>query len=116
MLTALQPHRRKQHDIQRVALQGAEKRGSYMAKVTEPLVPQSEWAGAQREAVLELIWRYTHADYKGIAGEVWEKNQGRRTIVVNRNGGSALTLLDDLSADDINIRLDYINYKLGFKK
>jgi hypothetical protein len=51
-----------------------------------------------REAKLNLIYRHTHRDYKG-------SGKGpARTILVYR-GGTALVLLDNLTEDEINLKL-----------
>ncbi|MGT2457653.1 hypothetical protein ACU4GI_32645 [Cupriavidus basilensis] len=57
-------------------------------------------ADLTREQKLTLIYRHTHADYKGKAGERWGEDAGKRTIVVNR-GGSTLSLLDHLTDAEI---------------
>ena len=64
-----------------------------------------------REEKLELIWNTTPDDYRGIAGasnpDAWQaQDRGKRTILVNGGGaGTILTLLEDLSDDQIAERL-----------
>lgn len=74
--------------------------------------PRGTWVGKDRDAILKLIYKYTHADFKGMSGERWgEGKQGYPTIVVNHNGSTALMLLQDLSDEQINSRLEYVAYR-----
>jgi len=67
-----------------------------------------------REEKLEAIWNSTHPDFKGIAGEAnpdaWpNEHHGKRTILVNGGKcGTVLKLLEDLSDDEIDIRMPAI--------
>lgn len=85
------------------------------SNITEPLVPRDDWAGKERKMILRLIWKFTHADYKGITGERWGVDNGRRSVLIGRRGASVLVLLDDLTAEEINSKLSYINFKLGIR-
>jgi hypothetical protein len=64
-----------------------------------------------RERKLDLIWSRTHADFRGIAGEVnptgWSpEHLGQRTILVYETGvGTVLKLLDHLTDDEIAAKL-----------
>lgn len=64
-----------------------------------------------RERKLDLIWSRTHADFRGIAGEVnptgWSPaHLGQRTILVYEPGvGTVLKLLDHLTDDEIAAKL-----------
>lgn len=60
-----------------------------------------------RKAKLALIYRWTHSDYKGRAGEQWgEADRGKPTLLVNR-GGTCLVLLENLTDEEINNKLPY---------
>lgn len=86
-------------------------------KIGYPIKPQSAWEGPEREAVLELIWKFTHADFKDHAGSMWgPAHVGKQTIMVSHRGGCALCLLEDLSSDEINSRLRYINFRLAARR
>jgi len=56
---------------------------------------------------LEHIWSATHDEYRGYAGERWlPQFRGKRTILVyGRRGGTILTLLEELSEDEIQAKL-----------
>lgn len=56
---------------------------------------------------LTLIYRHTHADYKGIAGLNWGVHAGKRTIMIGLPNGSALIVLEDLTDADIADKLPY---------
>lgn len=64
-----------------------------------------------REEKLEAIWSATHPDFKGIAGqtnpEAWPPDHhGKRTILTYVVGqGAVLTLLENLSDEEIAIRM-----------
>jgi hypothetical protein len=64
-----------------------------------------------REEKLEAIWNSTHPDFKGIAGavnpEAWPvEDRGKRTVLVNGGGhGTILKLLEDLTDEEIDIRM-----------
>jgi hypothetical protein len=61
-----------------------------------------------REAKLDLIWNRTHADFKGIASNpgLWRpEDLGKRTVLVLQNGGTALSLLEYLTDDEIEDKL-----------
>ncbi|MCA8270374.1 hypothetical protein [Burkholderia vietnamiensis] len=60
-----------------------------------------------REQKLTLIYRHTHRDFKGVAGDIWEKDAGRKTLMVNENGACVLVLLDNLSDAQIAERLPF---------
>lgn len=85
------------------------------SKIIEPLVPRDDWTGKERKMILRLIWKFTHADYRGITGESWGADKGKRSILIGRRGASVLVLLDDLTAEEINSKLSYINFKLGIR-
>lgn len=86
-------------------------------KIGYPIKQQPEWEGPEREAVLKLIWKFTHADFKGHAGSTWGPEYvGKQTIVVSHRGASALCLLEELSSDQINSRLRYINFRLAARR
>lgn len=76
--------------------------------------PRQHWEGEDRKKILDLIYRFTHADFKGVSGERWGSDKGYPSIVVNHNGATALILLRDLSDEQINSRLDYVAY--SYKK
>jgi len=60
-----------------------------------------ETAQASREHLLSLIYRHTHSDYKGhIDGR-------RRSILINRNGGTCLVPLASLTDAEITGKLTY---------
>lgn len=67
-----------------------------------------------REEKLEAIWNATHPDFKGIAGETnpeaWPpEHHGKRTILAYAVGqGTILKLLEDLSDEEIDIRMPAI--------
>lgn len=75
------------------------------------------WEGNDRDLVLNTIYQSTHKDYKGKAdGAIWgEAHHGKKSIVVFRNGGSCLSLLEDLSDSDINERINGVNLYLRRK-
>lgn len=63
-----------------------------------------------RETDLALIWKHTHSDFKGIAGQwnpdAWAPaDRGKPMIMLMRSGGTCLVLLEDLTADEITERL-----------
>ena len=58
-----------------------------------------------RAQKLDLIWKATPSDYKGIAGDRWGEHQGKRSIMVLREGVTTLVLLEDLTDAEINERL-----------
>lgn len=60
-----------------------------------------------RKVLLRLIYRWTHSDFKGRAGERWGvPDRGKPTILVNR-GGTCLVLLENLTDEEINNKLPY---------
>lgn len=60
-----------------------------------------------KKVLLRLIYRWTHSDFKGRAGERWgEVDRGKPTMLVSR-GGTCLVLLEDLSDEEINDKLPY---------
>ncbi|MBN9241168.1 MAG: DUF1419 domain-containing protein [Mesorhizobium sp.] len=63
-----------------------------------------------REEKLEAIWSATHPDFKGIAGEAnpgdWPaEHHGKRVVLVRGGSDRVLKLLEDLSDDEIDIRM-----------
>lgn len=66
-----------------------------------------------REEKLEAIWSATHPDFKGIAGEAdpgdWPaEHHGKRFVLVRGGPDRVLKLLEDLSDDEIDIRMSAI--------
>lgn len=67
-----------------------------------------------REEKLEAIWNATHPDFKGIAGgfnpDAWPiENHGKRYVLVNDGRhGTIPKLLEDLSDEEIDIRMPAI--------
>jgi hypothetical protein len=66
-----------------------------------------------REEKLEAIWNATHPDFKGIAGKSdpgdWPaEHHGKRFVLVRGEPDRVLKLLEDLSADEIEIRMSAI--------
>jgi hypothetical protein len=63
-----------------------------------------------REEKLEAIWNGTHAEFKGIAGESgpgdWPAEHHGKRFVLDRGGN--VRLLEDLSDDEIDIRMSVI--------
>ncbi|CAG9229846.1 hypothetical protein PSP6_540001 [Paraburkholderia tropica] len=72
--------------------------------MTTPTAAPKELTRAQK---LTLIYRHTHSDFKGKAGPVWGEHAGKKTIMVNINGAAALSLLDDLTDEQIADKLPY---------
>lgn len=70
-------------------------------------VPPDEASTLSRRQKLALIYRHTHRDHKGRAGSQWGEHAGEKTIVVNNNGASVLTLLEKLSAAQVAHLLPY---------
>jgi hypothetical protein len=68
----------------------------------ERLLAQIE---GERARVLKIIWRETHADYRGCI-------EGVRTILVNR-GGSCLVGLGDLTDEEIIDKYGYYSRRLA---
>lgn len=64
-------------------------------------------ATLSRKQKLAIIYRHEHRDYKVKAGPQWGKHAGEKTIMVNENGGSVLTLLETLSDEQIADKLPY---------
>lgn len=61
-----------------------------------------------RDQKLTLIYRHTHRDYKGKAGERWgSEHVGKRTLMVNRQGATTLVLLENLSDAEVADSLPY---------
>jgi hypothetical protein len=63
-----------------------------------------------REDKLEAIWSGTHPGFKGIAGEAdsgdWPaEHHGKRVVLVRGGSDRVLKLLEDLSDDEIDIRM-----------
>ncbi|KQU95474.1 hypothetical protein ASD12_23465 [Mesorhizobium sp. Root102] len=60
-----------------------------------------------RDERIEHIWSATHDEYRGYAGERWmPEHRGKRTILVyGRRRGTTLTLLDDLTEEQIADKL-----------
>lgn len=69
----------------------------------------------RRAEALKLIYRHTSKDYKGKATEIWGADAGKKTIMVYRNG-TALSLLEDLSDEDVIDRLPYCVKKEAERK
>ena len=66
-----------------------------------------------REEKLEAIWRATHTDFKGIAGKSdpddWPaEHHGKRFVLARGGPDRVLKLLEDLSDDEIDIRMSAI--------
>ena len=53
-----------------------------------------------RKQQLQLIWRHTHADYRGVI-------HGVPSILVLRKGGTQAVMLDDLTDQEIESNLRY---------
>lgn len=70
-------------------------------------------ANLSRDEALDLIWKRTHDDFRGIAGEfdpeAWPaEHRGKRTILAHEPGvGTVLKLLEDLTDDKIADRLPH---------
>lgn len=63
-----------------------------------------------REEKLEVIWNATHPDFKAIAGEPdpddWPaEHHGKRAVLAQGGPARILKLLEDLSDDEIDIRM-----------
>lgn len=67
----------------------------FFVKIDGGLIPLT------RADALKLIWRHTHADYKG----VWA--DGKRRVSVLREGGTTAVELADLTDAEIRDRLPY---------
>jgi hypothetical protein len=66
-----------------------------------------------REEKLEAIWNATHPGFKGIAGESgihdWPaQHHGKRFVLARSGPARVLKLLEDLSDDEIDIRMSAI--------
>ncbi|MBN9078022.1 MAG: DUF1419 domain-containing protein [Rhizobiales bacterium] len=66
-----------------------------------------------REEKLEAIWNATHPDFKGIAGKSdpgdWPaEHHGKRFVLARGGPDRVLTLLEDLSDEEIDIRVSAI--------
>lgn len=66
-----------------------------------------------REEKLEAIWNATHPEFKGIAGETdpaaWPpEHHGKRVVLVQGGPAKIFKLLEDLSDDEIEIRMSAI--------
>lgn len=71
-----------------------------------------------REEKLEAIWNATHPDFKGIAGKSdpgdWPaEHHGKRVVLVGGGPAKVLKLLEDLSDDEIDIRMAAIRAHRG---
>lgn len=66
-----------------------------------------------RKQKLTIIYRHTHRDFKGPAGPQWGEHAGEKTIMVNEQGASVLTLLETLSDEQIANLLPYALKKEG---
>lgn len=71
-----------------------------------------------REEKLEAIWSATHPDFKGIAGEAdpgdWPaKHHGKRFVLVGGGPDRVPKLLEDLSDEEIDIRMAEIRAYSG---
>lgn len=53
------------------------------------------------ENALKLIYRHTHADYKGVVN-------GNRCVLVLRNGGTWLVPLESLTFEEVEQRMPYV--------
>lgn len=73
-----------------------------------------------RAEKLELVWNRTPEDYRGHAGSLnpsaWPpKHRGKRTILINGGGaGTVLTLLEDLSDEEIDELLRFRHALAGY--
>ncbi|KWK80779.1 hypothetical protein [Burkholderia ubonensis] len=74
-----------------------------MSEVIQPIDP----ASLSRKQKLAIIYRHTHRDFKGPAGPAWGVHAGEKTLMINENGGSVLTLLETLSDEQIADKLPY---------
>lgn len=74
-----------------------------MSATAQPIEP----ATLSRKQKLAIIYRHTHRDFKGNAGPHWGDHAGERTLMVNENGASTLTLLETLSDEQIADLLPY---------
>jgi hypothetical protein len=66
-----------------------------------------------REEKLEAIWKATHPEFKGIAGKsdpgYWPaEHHGKRFVLVRGGSARALKLLEELSDEEIDIRMSAI--------
>lgn len=66
-----------------------------------------------REEKLEAIWNATHPDFKAIVGESdpddWPaEHHGKRAVLAQGGPARILKLLEDLSDDEIDIRMPAI--------
>lgn len=68
-------------------------------------VQQIDPATLSRKQKLAIIYRHTHRDFKGKAGPQWGEHAGEKTIVVNVQGASALSLLETLTDEQIASQL-----------
>lgn len=71
-----------------------------------------------REEKLEAIWNATHTDFKGIAGKSdpgdWPAEHHGKRFVLDRGGPDrVLKLLEDLSDEEIDIRMSAIRAQRG---
>lgn len=62
-----------------------------------------------RDQKLAAIYKHTHADYKGTLN-------GKKTIMVLRNGGTCLVALDDLTDDEIKRKMPPIRKRAKITK
>lgn len=62
------------------------------------VTPDLSGSGAHRKSLLEMIYRNTHSDYKGVLPD------GTRVILVCR-GATCLVTLEELTDDEIAQRL-----------
>lgn len=75
-----------------------------------------------REEKLEAIWNVTHPDFKAIAGganpDAWPvEHHGKRAVLMDSGGrGAILKLLEDLSDDEIDIRMSAIRARRATKR
>ncbi|WP_175816980.1 hypothetical protein [Burkholderia diffusa] len=74
-----------------------------MSDAIQPIDP----ASLSRKQKLAVIYRHTHRDYKGPAGPAWGEHAGEKTLMVNENGASVLTLLETMSDAQIADKLPY---------
>lgn len=69
-----------------------------------------------RDDKLRVIYGTTHADFKGVAGDVWPANdRGKPTILTNENGVTCLTLLQDLTDAQVNEKFALAQRRLTSK-
>ncbi len=77
-------------------------------EMRDAIVERESWpvkAMTHRER-LEHVWSATHDEYRGYAGEPFlPEHRGKRTVLVHGLGSTKLTLLDDLTDEEVTAKL-----------